>query len=72
MIVAALCHDIRKVISIENHPAIAAEILKPYVRVRLTKSSVTHQDFQDGTTTPYFGRDPAAARTVRPINPGLR
>lgn len=31
MIVAALCHDIGKVISVENHPAIAAEILKPYV-----------------------------------------
>jgi predicted HD phosphohydrolase len=29
--VAALCHDIGKVISLENHPAIAAEILKPYV-----------------------------------------
>jgi len=31
LIVAALCHDIGKVISVENHPAIAAEILCLYV-----------------------------------------
>src|SRR6266700_2358675 len=28
LVVAALCHDVGKVISWENHPAIAAEILK--------------------------------------------
>ena len=32
MIVASLCHDVGKLISVWNHPAIAAEILKPYVR----------------------------------------
>ena len=32
MIVASLCHDIGKAISVPNHPMIAAEILKPYVR----------------------------------------
>ena len=32
MIVASLCHDIGKVVSVANHPGIAAEILKPYVR----------------------------------------
>ena len=32
LVVASLCHDIGKVISVPNHPRIAAEILKPYVR----------------------------------------
>src|SRR5437588_6477409 len=32
IVVAALCHDIGKSISVPNHPRIAAEILKPYVR----------------------------------------
>ncbi len=29
---ASLCHDMGKIVSVFNHPAIAAEILKPYVR----------------------------------------
>src|SRR6201747_2702085 len=32
LIVASLCHDVGKLISVMNHPSIAAEILKPYVR----------------------------------------
>ena len=32
VIVASLCHDIGKIISVANHPKIAAEILRPYVR----------------------------------------
>ena len=32
VIVASLCHDIGKAVSVPNHPRIAAEILKPYVR----------------------------------------
>src|SRR5919107_3487614 len=32
VVVASLCHDIGKAISVPNHPAIAASILKPYVR----------------------------------------
>ena len=32
LVVAALCHDVGKAISVMNHPRIAAEILRPYVR----------------------------------------
>src|SRR6476646_8946288 len=32
VVVAALCHDIGKAVSVPNHPAIAAAIIKPYVR----------------------------------------
>ena len=46
LIVAALCHDIGKVISVENHPAIGAEILKPYVSHETYQIIRTHQDFQ--------------------------
>src|SRR5438445_3115753 len=31
VVVAALCHDIGKAISVPNHPAIAAAILQPYL-----------------------------------------
>src|SRR3954452_19985180 len=32
VVVASLCHDIGKAISVPGHPRISAEILKPYVR----------------------------------------
>ena len=32
VVVAALCHDIAKAVSEPNHPAVAAALLKPYVR----------------------------------------
>jgi len=60
LIVAALCHDIGKVISIENHPAIAAEILKPYVSQETYEIVRTHQDFQGRHYYALLGRDPAA------------
>src|SRR3954468_9515356 len=31
VVVAALCHDIGKAVSVPNHPRIAAEIIRPYV-----------------------------------------
>ena len=31
VVVASLCHDIGKAVSVLNHPRIAAEILRPYV-----------------------------------------
>src|SRR5687768_14615811 len=37
VVVAALCHDIGKAVSVPNHPRIAAEILKPYVRDEVYK-----------------------------------
>ena len=36
MVVASLCHDIGKAVSVLNHPRIAAEILRPYVRHEVT------------------------------------
>ena len=60
LIVAALCHDIGKVISIENHPAIAAEILKPYVSPETYEIVRTHQDFQGRHYYALLGKDPAA------------
>src|SRR5437867_2241835 len=32
VVAASLCHDLGKAVSVANHPAIAAEMLKPYVR----------------------------------------
>ena len=32
VVVAALCHEIGKAVCVPNHPRIAAEILRPYVR----------------------------------------
>src|SRR5918998_4025071 len=46
VVVASLCHDIGKAISVPNHPAIAASILKPYVRDEVHKMILAHQDFQ--------------------------
>ena len=60
MIIAALCHDIGKVISVENHPAIAAEILKPYVSRETYEIIRTHQDFQGRHYYALIGRDPDA------------
>jgi predicted HD phosphohydrolase len=60
LIVAALCHDIGKVISVTNHPAIAAEILKPYVSAETYEIVRTHQDFQGRHYYALMGKDPEA------------
>jgi len=60
MIVASLCHDIGKVISVFNHPAIAAEILKPYVRDEVYQVIRVHQDFQGKHYYHHFGGNPDA------------
>ena len=46
LVVASLCHDIGKAVSVPNHPRIAAEILRPYVRPEVTAAILAHQDFQ--------------------------
>ena len=58
MVLASLCHDIGKVISVPNHPAIAAEILKPYVSEETYWVILTHQDFQGRHYFQYLGLDP--------------
>ena len=45
-VVAALCHDLGKAMSIPNHGAIAAEILKPYVEDYIYHAVKWHQHFQ--------------------------
>ena len=58
MVVASLCHDIGKAISVPNHPRIAAEILRPYVRADVTSVIETHQDFQGRHYYEHLGMDP--------------
>jgi len=60
LVLAALCHDIGKVISVPNHPAIAAEILKAYVSPETYWVILTHQDFQGRHYYKYLGMNPAA------------
>ncbi|NNC71521.1 MAG: HD domain-containing protein [Sphingomonadaceae bacterium] len=55
-VVAALCHDIGKTMSVPNHGAIAAEILKPYVSDDLYHVIKYHQDFQGAYYYNYMGR----------------
>jgi predicted HD phosphohydrolase len=65
VVVAALCHDVGKAISVPNHPGIAAEILKPYVRPEVYDMIRVHQDFQGRHYFMYFGRDPDARERHR-------
>jgi len=46
VIFGSLCHDIGKAISVPNHGAISAEMIKPYVRDDVYQSIKNHQDFQ--------------------------
>jgi predicted HD phosphohydrolase len=57
LVVAALCHDIGTAISHENHGAIAAEILKPFVSDDVYEIVRTHQDFQRAHYHKKFGRN---------------
>src|SRR3954447_16722747 len=66
VVVAALCHDIGKAVSVPNHPRIAAEILKPYVRDEVYKLILVHQDFQGRHYYHHFGGDPDAREKHRP------
>lgn len=65
MVVASLCHDIGKFVSVPNHPRIAAEILRPYVRDEVYHVIRTHQDFQGRHYYHHFGGDPDARDRYR-------
>jgi predicted HD phosphohydrolase len=65
MVVASLCHDIGKAISVPNHPRIAAEILRPYVNDEVYDVVRTHQDFQGRHYYHHFGGDPNAREQYR-------
>ncbi|HVC66853.1 MAG TPA: HD domain-containing protein [Acidimicrobiales bacterium] len=58
MVVASLCHDVGKAISVPNHPRIAAEILRPYVRDEVTQAILFHQEFQGRHYFHHFDMDP--------------
>ena len=58
VVVASLCHDIGKAISVPNHPRIAAEILRPYVRDEVTQAILHHQEFQGRHYFHHFDLDP--------------
>src|SRR3954449_8051244 len=65
VVIASLCHDIGKAVSVPNHPAIAAEIIKPYVRREVYDMIRTHQDFQGRHYYAHFGGDPNAREKYR-------
>ena len=65
VVVASLCHDIGKAVSVPNHPAIAAAILKPYVRPEVSEMIRIHQDFQGRHYYHHFGGDPDAREQHR-------
>src|SRR2546421_1250078 len=65
IVVAALCHDVGKAVSVPNHPRIAAEILRPYVRDEVYKMILVHQDFQGRHYYQHFGGDPNARENHR-------
>ncbi|MEI8238041.1 MAG: HD domain-containing protein [Actinomycetota bacterium] len=56
VIVASLCHDIGKAVSVPNHGPIAAEMLRPYVRDEVYRTIYHHQDFQGRHYYAYFGK----------------
>jgi predicted HD phosphohydrolase len=58
VIVASLLHDVGKLISVPNHPKIAAEILRPYVRHDVYCMVAHHQDFQGRWYYEHLGMDP--------------
>ena len=57
MVVASLCHDIGKIVSVFGHPEIAASILRPYVRDDVYQVIRAHQDFQGRHYYHHFGGD---------------
>lgn len=65
VVVASLCHDIGKAVSVPNHPLIAAEILKSYVRDDVYQMIRAHQDFQGRHYYHHFGGDPDAREQYR-------
>jgi predicted HD phosphohydrolase len=65
VVVASLCHDIGKAVSVSNHPKIAAEIIKPYVSADVYHMISAHQDFQGRHYYAYLGMSPDARDQYR-------
>jgi len=62
IVVAALVHDLGKTISNENHPAIAAEMVRPWLSEDAYWVIKVHQDFQGIHYFAYMGLDPMMRR----------
>jgi predicted HD phosphohydrolase len=62
MVVASLCHDMGKVISNANHPAIAAEMIRPWVSDESYWVVKVHQDFEGMHYYDRMGLDPMVRR----------
>src|ERR1700722_7180082 len=60
VVVASLCHDIGKAVSVMHLRRIAAEIIKPYVDANTYHMIRAHQDFQGKHYYEYMGADPNA------------
>jgi len=58
MVVGALCHDMGKMISNSNHPAIAAEMIRPWVSDEVYWVVKVHQDFEGLHYYARVGLDP--------------
>jgi predicted HD phosphohydrolase len=58
MVVASLMHDVGKTISNANHPAIAAEMIRPWVSPDAYWVVKVHQDFQGLHYYARMGLDP--------------
>jgi len=65
VVFAALMHDVGKAVSVPNHPAIAAEMIRPYVRSAVYQMIRVHQDFQGRHYYAHFGGDPDAREAHR-------
>ena len=62
VVFASLVHDVGKIVSVFNHPAISAEMIKPYVRPEVYEMIRVHQDFQGKHYYHHFGGDAEARR----------
>ena len=58
MVVASACHDMGKMISNANHPAIAAEMIRPWVSDEAYWVVKVHQDFEGMHYYARIGLDP--------------
>ena len=58
VVFASLMHDVGKAVSTFNHPAIAAEMIKPFVGSDTYNMIKAHQDFQGKHYYHHFNADP--------------
>ena len=65
VVFASLLHDVGKAITVSNHGAIAAEMIRPFVREDVYQMIRVHQDFQGKHYYAHFGADPDAREKHR-------